>query len=377
MPKKDIPARPGPELFINQKTLTGDWWGARTAMEDGGIWIGVGLTQIYQLQLNSTAGLRTSRHSGRYTGRYDLEIEIDFDKLVGLPGASMYAWAEGGWSSGIDESSIGSWMGVNSDAYLGNQAIQLSMMYYQQNLFEDRLRFRIGKLDASGSAYDVNGHVIGANANAYAYDENRQFLNGAFLYDPSIPYPWYSLGVSGVALPTDWFYMYAALVDDDPSDRGDSSTFKTAFGGLSYFFTNIETGFMTALPQYNGSGALPGTYRFGLWHQNRPKEDIHGGDKRDDVGFYMSFDQLVFKERDDAEDTQGLGLFARFGLADGDVNPYNTSWSAGAQYEGLIPNRDEDVLGVGVAQVRFGDYAETVKSRETAYEAYYRIQVTP
>jgi porin len=378
IPVEGVPAARGfPGMLLERDALTGDWWGTRTALEEGGIWIGVGLTQVYQLQLNSTAGLRTSRRSGRYTGRYDLEIELDLDKLVGVPGASVYAWAEGGWSSGIDESSIGSWQGVNSDAYLGNQAAQLSVMYYQQDLLEDRLRIRLGKLDSSGNAFDVNGHAVGANANAYAYDENSQFLNGGFLFDPSIPYPWYSLGASGVVVPTDWLYAYAAIVDDDPSDRGDSSTFKTAFRGPGYFFTNVETGVMTELPQYNGSGTLPGTYRFGLWHQNRPKEDTHGGDKRNDVGFYMSFDQMVFKERDDVEDVQGLGLFGRFGLTDGDVNPYSVSWSAGAQYEGLVPTRDQDVFGIGVTQVRFGDYAQTVKQRETACEAYYRTQITP
>ena len=114
-----------------------------------------------------------------------------------------------------------------------------------------------------------------------------------------------------------------------------------------------------------------------MWHQNRPKDDIHGGDKRDDIGMYVSIDQMLFKEADAAEDSQGLGVFARFGLADGDVNPFNSSWSVGAQYQGPIPNRDQDIIGFGVSQVEFGDYAEASKRHETVYESYYRFRITP
>ncbi len=188
-------------------------------------------------------------------------------------------------------------------------------------------------------------------------------------------------------MPTDWWYVYGAFVDDDPSEYGATSTFKTAFGGPAYFFTNVETGLMVNLPQLNGEGTLPGTYRFGMWYQNRPKDNAWNparspettriDDKRDDVGFYMNFDQMLFKELADPEDTQGLGTFMRLGITDGDANPISTFWSAGVQYQGLIPRRDDDVIAFGVANSRLGDYAEPVERNETVYELYYNAQITP
>jgi porin len=375
------------ELLANRDTLTNDWFGAGAQLEEQGIWIGLGLTQIYQLQLHSTEGLQTHRRAGRYTGRYDLEAEFDLEKLLGVQGASIYAWAEGGWSSGIDHSSIGSWTNANVDAYLDDTPIQLSVMYWHQRLFDNRVQFRVGKLDSSANSFEYNGVAIGSDANAFAYDETSQFLNGAFLYNPSIPFPWYSLGVSAVVIPTEWLYVYGAFVDDNPSAYGATSTFKTAFHGPADVFANIETGLMLNIPQLGREGTLPGTYRFGMWYQNRPKDNAWNparspettriDDKRDDVGFYMNFDQMLFKELADPEDTQGLGTFMRLGITDGDANPISTFWSAGVQYQGLIPRRDDDVIAFGVANSRLGDYAEPVERNETVYELYYNAQITP
>jgi len=137
-------------------------------------------------------------------------------------------------------------------------------------------------------------------------------------------------------------------------------------------------------------GELPGAYRLGMWYDPQRKDRFFndlGGRRRtvpvktDDVGFYLSFDQLVFKEVPAAaEDSQGLGLFLRYGFAHGDVNAVENFWSLGAQYQGLIPTRDDDVLGFGVAQ---GILSEQLRKtgadpdRETVLELYYNALVFP
>ena len=50
------------------------------------------------------------------------------------------------------------------------------------------------------------------------------------------------------------------------------------------------------------------------------------------------------------------------------------------QYQGVIPTRDEDVIGFGVAQGIFGDEYRRIKARadrETVYELYYSIKISP
>ena len=100
-----------------------------------------------------------------------------------------------------------------------------------------------------------------------------------------------------------------------------------------------------------------------------------------DVSFYLGGDQLVWKENSDDKDTQGLGLFARYGHAHSDRNRISDYWSVGASYKGLFPSRDHDVTGVVVAQgilsEQYGDEVHPGADRETVYEWYYAYQLTP
>lgn len=73
----------------------------------------------------------------------------------------------------------------------------------------------------------------------------------------------------------------------------------------------------------------------------------------------------------------------KYGLADQAVNAVRMFWSAGAQYQGLIPGRDNDVLGVGLARGRVTDSDDGAgakvftRAHEMVVEAYYNIQAAP
>jgi len=84
--------------------------------------------------------------------------------------------------------------------------------------------------------------------------------------------------------------------------------------------------------------------------------------------------------REDPRSVQGLGLFFRYGFAHQEVNEIEHFWSIGGQYTGLVPGRDEDVLGFGVAQGLLTDdlrYVDEKPGRETVLELYYNILVAP
>ena len=76
---------------------------------------------------------------------------------------------------------------------------------------------------------------------------------------------------------------------------------------------------------------------------------------------------------------QGLGTFFRYGLAHEEANEIEHFWSIGAQYQGLVPTRDDDVLGVGFAQGIISDRLHGLVDgdRESAYELYYNVQLLP
>ncbi len=367
---KSVAAEDSPTSLWEQETLTNNWFGLGEELSSQGLTVSLGITQIYQQNLQG--GLSTHRHAGRNSGSYDLEFEFDLEQILNLSGGSIYMSAEGSWSDGLDASSIGSIFGVNADA-AGDRSIDVHQLYYEQALFNDTLRIRVGKLDLTGG-FEYRGCPVSFDGNRYANDESAQFLNGALVNNPTIPFPEQGLGIVLYLQPAEWWCISAGVADAQADVR--ETGFNTTFNGENYFFYVFEAGVTPQLP--SNKGPLQGTYRVGIWYDPQPKERNDGaGTETDDAGFYISFDQVVCKENNNEKDTQGLAGFARYGWANDEVNEIEHFWSAGAQYQGLIPSRDDDVLAVGVARGQLVSAAGFTESHETAVEMYYNLHLAP
>ena len=349
----------------NRETLTNGFLGLNDELAHKGIEIGFGVTSIYQQ--NVRGGISTHRRAGRITGSYDVEASADLQRLLGFESGSLFLHLEGGWpdTEGIDGVSVGSYFGVNADA-IGDRAILVKQLYYEGPIINDNLTLMIGKIDFTG-VFDTS---------AYADDECSQFLNAAFVDDPTIPFPDYSLGAVLTYALTDSWYVMGGIADADADDR--ETGFNTTFDGDDYFLYIFETG---VTPQLDSAkGPLQGAYRVGFWADPRPKAHSDTTNTyRNDVGFYLSFDQMLAKENSDPEDSQGLGTFFRYGYADSRKNDLTNFWSVGFQYHGLLEGRDDDILGVGFAQGSFSDMATSTYTEdyESVVEVYYNTQVTP
>ncbi len=364
-------AQPEPFLgVLSNHRITGDWGGARTALEAKGIEFNLQLTTIYQQ--NFHGGVRTHRGHD-ITGRADTELTLSTEPMGLWKGGTFYTFAESGWNDAIDDR-IDDIFGVNAAA-LGDEEIRVRELWYEQTFLDEKIRVKFGKYDM---AVDVD-------TNAYANYEITQFMNGALVNTGNIPLPDFGIGGVVSIQPTEWFYTTFAM--GDAQANGDQTGLNTAFHDEDYFLYVTEFGFM---PVWETAwGKLPGGYRFGLWYDPQPKEEFFndlGGrrrtipTKRDDVGFYFNMDQMVFKENPENDgDTQGFGLFFRYGYAHSDVNEVEHFWSVGGQYQGLIPTRDNDVLAFGFAQGILSRRLQALENRdrESAYELYYNIELAP
>jgi len=356
-------AKDSQDSIWNRGTLTDGFWGLSGQLEDNGIEVSFGLTKIYQRSVKG--GLSTNNRKGEYAGSYDLEIIFDTSKLFGFDG-SFFIHGEGGWTDaeGIDGTSVGTFFGVNADA-IGNRSLDIVEAFYETSL-TDKLSLYAGKIDFTGF-FDTS---------AFANDESTQFLNGSLVNNAAIPFPDYSLGVIANYNISDNWYIMGGVADAQADGR--ETGFNTAFHGEDYFFYTFETGITPKLDSANGP--LAGTYRAGLWYDPQDKTHLSSGKNvRDDTGFYLSFDQMLSKENTAPGDSQGLGVFGRYGWADSKVNEVTNFWSVGLQYQGLFEGRDDDVLGVGFAHGTFSDKASSVypEDYESILEVYYNAQVTP
>jgi porin len=349
----------------NESTLTHGFWGLGDALAGYGIEVALGATNLYQANVNN--GLDTHGKSGRFTGSYDLQIAADLEKLAGIPGLGLFVHGKGGWpdAKGIDETRVGSVFGVNTGA-IGDRSLDVVQALLEWSLSDGRLTLMIGKMDFAG-VFDTS---------AYANDETSQFLNFALVNNPTVPLPDYCLGLIATVQVTDAWSVSAGVGDAQADGR--ETGFRTAFYGEDYFFYALETGVRIELA--SPRGPLPGATRLGLWYDPQPKAHSDGDrEYRDDTGFYAGVDQMLVKENDDPQDGQGLGIFGRYGWADGRCNDIHRFWSLGIQYQGLLPGRDDDVLGLGFAQGVFTDEpsAPFTADSESVSELYYSLLATP
>ncbi len=368
------PSQP-PFDVLHNSALTGDWWGARAWLKERGIEFGLSLNTQYQGNVHG--GART-RSAHRVTGSGDYELTLDLEQMGVLKGGTFYCLAESVFGDDVGLERVGAMFGTNADA-IGETAILARQVWYEQKLFDGKARVRAGRLS----------YFTDFDTNAFANSEDYQFLNPALVNTFNIPAPadglGEGLGAQVVVQPVDWVYLGAIAMD--AQSRAHNGGFHTAFHDEDYFFFGCELGF---LPVWKTPwGKLPGGYRFGLWYDPQPKpkffDDLGGRRrtiplKRDDTGFYVNVDQMLIREKPgDESDTQGLGVFVRYGYAPQNVNEFEHFWSVGAQYQGLIATRDEDVLGFGFAQGLISGAARRLDggTQEAVYELYYNIKLFP
>lgn len=346
---------------------------AQSSLPDSGIDIAIGITNIYQQNVHG--GTSTHRKAGRFAGSYDVEVTADTEKLLGLKEGSLYIHGEGVWSKsqGIDGPAVGSFFGVNGDAR-ARRALDITELWYQQKMLDDKLTIRLGKLNITGG-FEHHNCPVSFDCSSFANDETSQFLNNALINNPTIPFPSFGLGATVNYAVSEYWYLSGGVTDAqaDITETG----FRTAFHKEDYFLYTFETGWT---PQFNSpNGPLQGAYRIGLWYNPQPKANSDAEkNSRDDTGAYLTFDQILLKENKQTDDTQGLGAFARYGYAHSSRNDLVNFWSIGLQYQGIFEGRDDDVLAAGFAQGFFSNKADSTftEDSETVVEVYYNAAVT-
>lgn len=360
------------ENLWQRDSLTNGFWGLNDILEPSGIDFALSVTNIYQM--NTHGGTSTHRRQGRWSGSFDLEMNLDLGRLAGIEGGSVYMLSEGTWPRrDIDATSVESVFGVNGD-FAPREAFHVIELWYQQNFRDDTLQVRMGKLDMTGG-FEHRGCPVSFDCNRYANDENTQFLNSALVNNPTIPFPDYGIGAIVHWNPTGLWYFSVGAADAQADKR--ETGLNTAFHNEDYFVYMIETGITPQVDSANGP--LQGAYRAGLWYDPQPKPNPDETKYyRDDSGFYLGFDQMLTKENRQPEDTQGLGAFFRYGYAHGRCNAVPHFYSFGVQYQGLFEGRDSDVLGLGYANGILTEKTGSpfTEDYESVIEMYYSAQVT-
>jgi porin len=289
----------------------------------------------------------------------DLTISIDTKKLINVEGGTVFLnfQQEHGESAVVDAGNLQDTSGLNAEG-----RTQLSEAWYEQKLFDEKIRIKAGKIDANGDFAIVQ--------NAEDFIVIPAMTSNSLL--PTYPDP--ALGLELFATPCKAFYAGAGVFDgalQEGVNTGENAPV-TMFGAPADLYLIGEAGLMW---KHEGKTGRLGV---GVWHHTGTFEKFTGGSTDGATGFYLTLDQTLIRENPESDDdAQGLGLFVIYDHANESIIETDQDLAAGLAYTGLLPKRDEDVAGIGVMWAHLSDDAGFARNSETLVEAFYKVQVTP
>ena len=369
--------------FWSRPKLTGDWDGARDRWAAKGLTLDLDATYIFQDVVGG--GLRgplfdrfsDERDSGN-TFSSELKLELDTSKAGLWQGGFFNVQVEGRAGRSVLQRT-GSVSAVNNDALFPNvvedfdeEALALTEVVWTQYVGE-KIAFFCGLLNnAEGDANELAGSSL----------SNEHFLNTALLYslveDATVPNV--SLGGGILFEPSDRvsgsFSVFgtAETAGEDPFEDWQGTTFSTewTFGHALSEREGAQTfGILYGVNTRRADiAASPRVVIAGVIH-DRPIPTTDA----DSWAFYYNAHQFI---RGDAEG--GWGLFARFGVSDGNPNVVKWNAAGGLGGVGLFPGREKDRWGLGTFYVDMSN--EDLLSGlgvgdEVGGELFYNVVVTP
>lgn len=342
--------------FLEWEHLTDDWGGLRPWLDDQGVVIDPSLT--LDVSRNLRGGVSTRQTIARYL--FDLNITVNAERRWGWTGATLFVDLQS-FDGRTGEEIVGDYqIFSNIDAV---PVTQVPQMWIEQQWREGAVRLKVGMVDANSE---------------FAFTEHgAEFLNSSMGFSPTIfvmpTYPDPATSINLFWKPADWLQLGGGVYDGagqrgvPTGSRGPRTLLNEKLFVIGEAVLNLEPW-----------AGRPGRAAAGVWRHTGDFDAFDGSRKTGTGGWYALLDQQLWAESPgDTDDSQGLALFVQTGAADPRVSEVTRHVGGGLAWQGLLPGRDDDVLGVGISWVRFSRQAGFAAPGETATELFYKTAVTP
>jgi porin len=350
----------------SRETLTGDWGGARTWLAERGVTVQLEFTEFYQGMISGSGN-----NDFKPVGRSDGFVNFDTGKL-GL-------WSGGGLNTHLEYRSGdgtlfrgGSLLPTNTGAALPlseTEQLVASSVYLTQR-FSDSTSLMMGK---------INVIDLLARDPFFGGWGIHRFQNVAFVAPPSGLLP---PVIMGGVLRQQFAPFSATLMIYDPKDQTDNYSPKGLFDdGVNVSLTAAWAG---AVDGRSSSIALNGTYSTkdgtDLSQVLLPPE-VKTEDKRGSYGVSLQGSHLLFESS--MQRGQGLGVYGKAGISDGNPNPIRAYFVGGFAGHGIVPSRPLDSFGIGYFNYKFSEDLKnaldpSIKfNDEKGIEVFYNFALTP
>jgi porin len=390
------PEAPGQDSIWTRNTLTGNWNGLRTSLEDAGFTFG--LQEQSELWGNLTGGLRRGVvYDGLTTG----SVAVDLSKLAGWTGAIFFVNGLQVHGRGPSANLVGNLQLVSNIE--ATRDIKLYNLWLEQQLLDGRLTIRIGQ--------------EGADDQMMITQYGGLFLNSSFGFpgaaaaDLPSGGPNYPLAAPFVRVqvqPADRITLVGALFSGDPAPNGTGDPQLRDNGGTAFRLDDHALAFgelWYSTNQQNPPAGLAATYKIGFWYHSghfadqladttglslaNPASNKIPRAHSTNFAVYGIVDQMIWNRPGSKQ--HGIGVFLEVMATPAQYNLSNLSIEAGMNWMAPFAGRNNDIAGLSVAYLgispttrQFGNDVVTFTgagspyaSNETVVEATYLYQATP
>lgn len=301
-----------------------------------------------------------------------LGMTADTEKLLGLQGG-LFGAQFLQFNGQPTNEQAGSVQGYNS--LPGPKPLQRSELYqfwYRQSLFDDRFLIRVGK---SVPTFEFNNVVKPVSLSNHKL--NIPAVSG-LIYTPLFVntsmigvLPGYYNSAYGVTLSfapiKEWYASYG--VYDGNLAQGVQTGTKVGPTLDGAYFHIGETGFAWVV----GKNKMPGTFGVGAWYQSGRIQGPPTVYETHAAGYYLFGSQRIWY-RSPGVDTSGISMFYQYGSNNSDALPMTQFVGGGLTAFGLIPNRNDDSMGLGAA-LSWLNQKTFSRRTELILQAFYQAKI--
>jgi porin len=369
------PANPGKrrfgckdEDFEWDEALTADWNGARTEAQK----LGITPSGSYYsaLQTNASGG---PHQMWGYTGQLTTALDFNFEKLLKIPGMSLYfsnTWGTGGNLS----ATIDTVFPVNVNYTVG---AFVQEVYLQQKFLKGDLTVSAGRLAANytfaGLPVFDNYVSFGINPTPVSLVSNDLSFSG--------PAPGLEWGAQAIYNITPVVQVAAGAFNTNPHSATNGNIFAFQQGNKGALVTAQMTYLYNQRPKEEGK---QGQYTVGFFEDNNSFPTLPNGGRTSNgnSGIFVLGQQMVYQPQGPGT-TQGLTIWGAWAYCSKPlVSPMPVFGGAGLTYEGLIKKHKHDTVNAGWIYGQTSSYIPHA-SAARLFEANYQwvakryVTITP
>jgi len=345
------------EDFDWKETLTGDW----DAFRDDARNLGITPSASYYsaLQTNASGG---PHQMWGYVGQVTTAIDLNFEKLLKIPGMSLYVSDLWGTGSNLT-ANLGSVFPVNPDYAVG---AYLGEIYLQEKFLAGDLTVAAGRL---GANYTFAGLPVFDN---YVTGAINSAPESMVANDPSYggPPPGLEWGAQAVYNFTPVVQVAAGVFNTNPNSANSGNVFAFQQGNRGALVTAQLSYLYNQGPNDKG---MQGQYTAGFFEDNNAFPILPLGSLRSngESGVFILGQQMVYRPEGPGT-TQGLTIWGAGTYTSKQlVSSMPFFGGVGCSYEGLIKQRKNDTLSFAWIYGKTSNFipnASAAKMLETNYQ---------